>query len=48
VPPVTNFSCTSLLAGALAVGGKDQERAGFAAFWGKRKSALFHKGHLPP
>jgi hypothetical protein len=48
VPSVTSVSRTSLLTGTLARGGQDQEKAGFAAFWGKRKAVLFHKGDLTP
>jgi hypothetical protein len=48
VPSVTAISRASLLAGALKAGDQAQERAGFAAFWGKRKSALFHKADLAP
>ena len=48
VPSVTAISRMSLLTGALRNGGQDQERSGFAAFWGRTKSALFHKGNLAP
>ncbi len=48
VPSVTAISRTSLLAGSLKAGDQAQERAGFAAFWGRRKSALFHKAALAP
>jgi hypothetical protein len=48
VPSVTSFSRTSLLTGTLRTGGQAEERAGFAAFWGRRKSRLFHKGDLGP
>jgi hypothetical protein len=48
VPSVTGFSRASLLSGALVTGGQDRERSGFAAFWGRRKSALFHKADLVP
>jgi hypothetical protein len=48
VPSVTSVSRTSLLTGALKHGAQDRERAGFAAFWGRRKSALFHKADLIP
>ncbi len=48
VPSVTAVSRTSLLAGALRTGGQAEESAGFAAFWGRRKSVLFHKGDLAP
>ena len=40
------FSRTSLLCGQLRAGSQPQERAGFAAFWRGRKSALFHKAGL--
>ena len=30
------------------MGGRDEERVGFAAFWGRRKSRLFHKADLTP
>jgi hypothetical protein len=46
VPSVTAISRTSLLTGTLQAGGQPQERAGFAAFWGRRKSRLFHKADL--
>ena len=48
VPSVTAISRTSLLAGTLKAGDQAQERAGFAAFWGRRKSVLFHKADLAP
>jgi hypothetical protein len=48
VPSVTAVSRTSLLAGTLKEGGQAEERAGFTAFWGRRKSALFHKADLAP
>lgn len=48
VPSVTAISRTSLLTGTLKHGSQDQERAGFAAFWGRRKTALFHKADLTP
>jgi hypothetical protein len=48
VPSVTAVSRASLLSGKLVTGGQDQERSGFAAFWGRRKSALFHKADLAP
>lgn len=48
VPSITALSRASLLSGALVTGGQDQERSGFAAFWGRRKSALFHKADLAP
>ena len=48
VPSITAISRTSLLTGALKAGDQAQEKAGFAAFWGRRKSALFHKANLAP
>jgi hypothetical protein len=48
IPSVTSISRASLLAGGLRVGGQADERAGFAAFWGRRKSRLFHKADLTP
>jgi hypothetical protein len=48
VPSITAISRTSLLTGALRVGDQAQEKSGFAAFWGRRKSALFHKASLAP
>jgi hypothetical protein len=48
VPSVTAISRTSLLTGTLVAGDQAQERAGFAAFWGRRKTALFHKADLAP
>lgn len=48
VPSVTSISRTSLLTGALNVGGQAEERAGFTAFWSRRKSRLFHKADLAP
>ena len=48
VPSVTAVSRTSLLTGTLRTGGQAEESAGFAAFWGRRKSALFHKADLAP
>jgi hypothetical protein len=48
VPSVTAVSRASLLSGKLVTGGQDRERSGFAAFWGRRKSALFHKADLTP
>src|SRR5262249_47416117 len=47
VPSVTTFSRTSLLCGRLQAGGQADERAGFAALWRGRKTALFHKADLP-
>ena len=46
LPSATMFSRTSLLCGQLRAGSQPQERAGFAAFWRGRKSALFHKAGL--
>lgn len=46
LPSATTFSRTSLLCGQLQAGAQPQERAGFAAFWHGRKSALFHKADL--
>jgi hypothetical protein len=46
LPSATTFSRTSLLCGQLQAGSQPQERAGFAAFWRGRKSALFHKAGL--
>lgn len=48
VPSVTSISRTSLLTGALKAGGQAEERVGFAAFWSRRKSRLFHKADLAP
>jgi hypothetical protein len=48
VPSITAISRTSLLTGALKSGDQTQEKSGFAAFWGRRKSALFHKASLAP
>ena len=48
VPSVTAVSRSSLLTGTLRTGGQAEESAGFAAFWGRRKSALFHKADLAP
>ena len=48
VPSVTAISRTSLLTGALRSGGQAEEQAGFTAFWGRRKSRLFHKADLTP
>jgi hypothetical protein len=48
VPSVTAISRTSLLTGTLRTGGQSQELAGFTAFWGRRKSRLFHKADLLP
>ena len=48
VPSITAISRTSLLTGALRAGDQAQEKSGFAAFWGRRKSALFHKASLAP
>ena len=46
LPSATTFSRTSLLCGQLRAGSQPQERAGFAAFWRGRRSALFHKADL--
>lgn len=46
LPSVTTYSRTSLLCGRLRAGGQAEERAGFTALWGGRRSALFHKGDL--
>jgi hypothetical protein len=48
VPSVTAVSRTSLLAGTLRAGGQGDERAGFAAFWGRQPAELFHKADLAP
>jgi PglZ domain len=48
VPSITAISRTSLLTGGLKAGDQVQEKSGFAAFWGRRKSALFHKASLAP
>jgi hypothetical protein len=48
VPSVTAIARTSLLTGTLQSGGQDAERAGHAAFWGRRTSRLFHKADLLP
>lgn len=48
IPSVTSISRTSLLTGQLMVGGQAEERAGFTAFWGRRRSRLFHKADLTP
>ena len=48
VPSVTAVSRTSLLTGTLRSGGQAEERSGFAEFWGRRTSALFHKADLEP
>ncbi|MFF0363524.1 BREX-2 system phosphatase PglZ [Streptomyces fungicidicus] len=46
LPTVTRVSRASLLCGTAADGGQDVERAGFTAFWKKRRrsAVLFHKG----
>ncbi|MGW5633286.1 BREX-2 system phosphatase PglZ [Streptomyces sp. NPDC003832] len=46
LPTITRVSRASLLCGAPAEGGQDVERAGFTAFWKKRRreAVLFHKG----
>jgi hypothetical protein len=48
VPSVTAFSRSTLLTGTLRTGGQAEESVGFADFWGRRKSALFHKADLAP
>ena len=48
VPSITAVSRTSLLTGTLRSGGQAEERSGFAEFWGRRTSALFHKADLEP
>jgi hypothetical protein len=48
VPSVTAISRTSLLTGVLRAGGQAEERTGFARFWSRHKSVLFHKGDLIP
>ena len=48
VPSVTAVSRASLLTGALRTGGQAEESAGFAGFWGRRRSVLFHKAGLGP
>lgn len=48
VPSVTAVSRSSLLSGALKIGSQADESVGFAAFWGRRRSALFHKAGLAP
>ncbi|MGO8961350.1 MAG: BREX-2 system phosphatase PglZ [Streptosporangiaceae bacterium] len=48
VPSVTAVSRTSLLTGTLRSGGQAEERSGFAEFWGRHASALFHKADLEP
>jgi hypothetical protein len=48
VPSVTAISRTSLLTGKLQSGGQDEEREGFARFWGRQQAVLFHKGDLAP
>lgn len=47
LPSATTFSRTSLLCGQLQAGGQAEEKAGFAAFWHGRQTALFHKADLP-
>ncbi|MET8828859.1 BREX-2 system phosphatase PglZ [Streptomyces sp. NPDC004610] len=46
LPTVTRVSRASLLSGTATEGGQDVERAGFTAFWKKRRreAVLFHKG----
>lgn len=51
LPSVTRFSRCSLLTGALAEGGQDKERSGFADWlqrngFRKDRPALFHKGEM--
>lgn len=48
VPSITAISRASLLTGTLRTGGQAEERAGFATFWGRRRSRLFHKSDLGP
>jgi hypothetical protein len=48
VPSVTAVSRSSLLTGTLRTGGQAEESVGFAGFWGRRKSVLFHKADLAP
>jgi PglZ domain len=48
IPSITSVSRTSLLTGTLKSGAQAEERSGFATFWGRRKSVLFHKGDLAP
>jgi hypothetical protein len=48
VPSVTAISRASLLTGTLTSGGQDQERSGFAAFWGRTRAVVFHKADLAP
>ncbi|ALO95591.1 hypothetical protein SHL15_4500 [Streptomyces hygroscopicus subsp. limoneus] len=46
LPTLTKISRTSLLSGTPVEGGQEVERAGFTAFWKKRRreAVLFHKG----
>jgi hypothetical protein len=46
VPSSTAYSRASLLTGRLVAGGREIERKGFAALWGRRSTRLFHKGDL--
>lgn len=48
VPSITAISRATLLTGTLARGGQAEERTGFTKFWGRQKSALFHKADLSP
>lgn len=48
VPSVTSVARTSLLTGSLQSGSQAEERTGFAAFWGRQPTALFHKADLIP
>ncbi|MEV3920817.1 BREX-2 system phosphatase PglZ [Actinomadura coerulea] len=49
IPSVTRASRASLLCGAPASGGQAAERAGFDAFWKRRRkqAAVFHKSDIP-
>jgi hypothetical protein len=46
IPSATAFSRTTLFCGELRTGGQAEERAGFAAFWRGRRTALFHKAGI--
>jgi PglZ domain len=46
VPSITSIARASLLSGTLCTGSQAEENAGFASFWGNRKTRLFHKGEL--
>ncbi|WP_199044193.1 BREX-2 system phosphatase PglZ [Glycomyces salinus] len=46
IPSSTIYSRTSLLSGGPATGGQDAEARGFARYWHRRKTRLFHKGDL--